>query len=547
MRSPHVSKSSSTATATTASTSTTTTVAVSGFSQPESAAGKSPQGAFVGLSTTAHTPESTRISSTYYQQDELRLLSDTSASLVNPFEALAAHQTVTLDDDDQGEFASCSLSLSNEPARSQKSSQPVDDIVPIVNEEQNPDPTDKWIMMSGDDKKPFKCGHEGCGRKYTRKESLRIHFVTHTGDSKLRCHRGECTGVVIFCNTRDLTRHVHANHTFERMFGCKLCERRFRQQYHLKYHMKHVHSIKKEKKLRKHFVIRTGNSKLRCYLGECAGIVTYPNTRALTQHMFVTHTERRFKCEICDKRFKRADHLKYHSRHLHSPEEEKQSPKPQSVSKSSSTASTSTITSGNSQPKSTAGQRLRVPFMGLSTTVRTQESTQVTPKADQQFSGLRLLADVSTSKIDSFDDEAVTTGIAGVPNLPSDQYQAEQSPAPTDTNKWIIVDKSQERPYRCGYPGCDKSYLRRNHLIGHFIKHTGTSNFKCPHPECVGNEYYRDTAQLKRHIATTHSPDKPFQCDRCNRRFGRKDRFEYHRKHVHGIEEKKKLPKRKRN
>ena len=524
MRSPHISKLSFTATATTASTSTTTTVAVSGVSQPESAAGQSPQGAFVGLSTTAHMPESTRISSTYYQQDEQRLLSDTSASLVDPFEALAAHQTATLDDDDQGEFASCSLSLSNEPARSEKSSQPVDDIVPIVNEEQSPDPTDKWIMMSGDDKKPFKCGHEGCGRKYTRKESLLIHFVTHTGDSKLRCHRGDCTGLVIFSNTRELTRHVHANHTFERMFGCKLCDRRFRQQYHLKYHVKHVHSIKKEKKLQKHFVIRTGNPELRCYLGECAGIVTYPNTRALTRHMFVTHTERRFKCEICNKRFKRADHLKYHSRHLHSPKEEKQSPKPQSVSKSSSTAVTSTIILGSYQP----------------------ESTQ-TPEAGQQFSRLRLLADVSTSQINSFDDETVPTGITGVPNLPSDQYQAEQSPDPTGTNKWIIVDKSQERPYRCGYPGCDKSYLRKGCLVRHFIKHTGISNFKCPHPECVGNEYYRDAVQLKRHIATTHSPDKPFQCDRCNRRFGRKDRFEYHRKHVHGIEEKKKLPKRKRN
>ena len=554
MHSPHVSKSSFTATATAASTSTTTTVAVSGVSQPESAAGQHQQGAFVGLSTTAHTPESTRISSTYYQQDELRLLSDISAPPVNPFEALATHQTVTFGHDDQGQSASCSLSLSVEPARSEKSSQPIDDVAPIVREEQSVDPTDKWLVMIGCRKRPFKCGYKGCGRQYSKEEYLRIHFIAHTGDSKLRCHLGECTGKFIYRNTQALIRHMQVTHSFEKFFRCEICDRQFRRKDSLRRHKEFLHrGIEEEKNLQTYFVTHTDDSELRCHLGECAGIVTYPNSRALAKHMKAAHTERRFESKICNKRFKRADHLKYHSRHLHSPEEEKQSPKPQSVSKSSSTADTSTITSGNPQPES-AGQRPGAPFMGLSKTVRTPESTQ-TPEAGQQFSGLRLLADVSTSQINSFDDEAVTAGIVGVPNLPSDQHQTEQSPDPTDTSKWIIVDKSQERPYKCGYPGCDKSYKYGNHLKGHFIKHTGTSNFRCPHPECVGNEYFRDSGMLKTHIFIKHirekpsqcdDRDKPFQCDRCNRGFRRKDRFKHHRKRVHGIEEEKKLPKRKK-
>ena len=461
MHSPHVSKSTSTATttATATSTSTTKTATVSGVSQPESAAGQHQQGYFMGLSTTAHTPaELTQISSTYYQQDELRLLSDTrllpdtNASQPDPCNALATYTTATFDDDHQGRSTS-SLVLSNEPSRSQSSSQPDDDVVTIVREEQSPDhPTDKWIMNSGDKTRPFQCGHEGCGKKYARRERFQAHLVRHARDSQYRCYAGDCTGTVRYSDKRALTRHIHVHHTFEKLYQCK----------------------------------------------------------------------------ICKKWYRRADYLKCHRERMHSSK---------SVSKSSSartttnTTSTSTMTSGKSQP----------------------ESTQI-PEADQQFSGLRLLAEVSTSQINpfealathqpvSFDDEAVTTGIAGDPNLPSLQRLAKQSPDPTDTNKWIIVDKSQEKPYKCGYQGCDKSYLRRPHLKRHFVKHTGTSKFKCPHPECIGNEYFGDNTLLKRHIATRHTLDKPFECDRCKKRFTRKEGLKYHREHLHYPENKQKSPK----
>ena len=124
------------------------------------------------------------------------------------------------------------------------------------------------------------------------------------------------------------------------------------------------------------------------------------------------------------------------------------------VSKSTSTATrTSTTTFGVSQPEPAARQRQQSSFVGLSTTVHTPESPYISA-SDQQFAGLRLLAEVSTSQIDpfealathqtvTFEDKVVTTEIAGATNLPSDQYQAERSPEPTD--KWIIVDKSQEK------------------------------------------------------------------------------------------------------
>ena len=212
------------------------------------------------------------------------------------------------------------------------------------------------------------------------------------------------------------------------------------------------------------------------------------------------------------------------------------------VTKSTSTATTSTTNvtiSEVSQPESAARKRLQGSFMDLLTTAHTLESTPIRV-ADQQFVELRLLSEIGTAQTDpfetlvthqtvTFDDEVVTTEIAGAPDLPSDQYQAEQSPEPTD--KSILVDKSQEKPYKSGYPGgCDKR----------------KSKFKCPHPGCFGNEYFRTKVTLKRHIVTHHTSKKPFQCDSCNRRFGRKDCFKDHRKRVHGIEDEKKSPKRKR-
>ena len=247
---------------------------------------------------------------------------------------------------------------------------------------------------------------------------------------------------------------------------------------------------------------------------------------------------------------------------MHFTKSQKKPPNPQCVSRLSSAAttttnaSTSAITSGVPQPESTAGQRLQAPFIRLSTAVHTPESMQI-PTNYQQQARLRLLAEVSTSQINPFealathqtvtyDDEAVTTGIAGVPNLPSNPYRAEPSPDPTDTNKWIIVDKSQARPYICGFPECDEDYKYRSHLVRHFIVHIGKSKYKCLHPECVGKEYFGDSTLLKRHIAIKHTRDKPFQCELCGRRFKLKHHLKYHMRRVHGIEEEKKSPKRKK-
>ena len=469
---------------------TSTGTTTSQDSQPSTADGQRPRSSFMGLSTAIRTPESALIPATYHQQDELGLLSEMGTTQISPLEAIATHLAVTFDKDRQGRSAS-SLSLSNEPSRSQRSSQPVDDVAPIVGEEQGSDPTDanKWITVDKSQERPYRCGYPKCGKTYSRRYCLIRHFVQHTGTSKFKCPYPKCVGNEYFGDNEMLKRHIASKHSLDKPF----------------------------------------------------------------------------QCDRCNKQFTRKDSLLRHRKHAHSPKKQKKSTKPQSVSKSSSaatatitaTASTSTMTSRFSQPELAAGQRQQGSYVGTSTTIDTPESMQIASYNQQD--GLKLLAEVSTSQINpfaalathqtvTFDDEAVTTEIAGVSNLPSDQYQAEQSPDPTDTNKWIIVDKSQERPYRCGYPGgCDKNYLRKGCLVRHFIVHTGVSNFGCAYPECVGKKYFNDQAKLERHIICAHTLEKPFRCDRCKKRFRRIESLKYHMNHVvHVSNNEKKSPKRKK-
>ena len=302
----------STLTATATGTGTVTSMVTSVVSQPELAAGQRQQeDSFVGFSTTVHTPESTPIPTADQPCAGPRLSANASASQVAPFQALATHQPVTFDDDHQ-EQPDNSLSQSNGSlAKIGESSQPIFDTAPDVREapfevivsvlsakdvgdtrirtmttipnheilptiknhfrralsgtvpealmsiiigdpqfltgqliaDQTPDPTDKWTVLTGDKNKPFKCGYEGCYKK-----CLQEHFVSHTGISRFRCYLGECTGKIAFSNQYSLNRHIRAKHTFEKPYRCSICDKRFRRNECLKYHIVNVHSIKAETK-----------------------------------------------------------------------------------------------------------------------------------------------------------------------------------------------------------------------------------------------------------------------------------------------------------
>ena len=317
MHSSRIPKSSSTATS---SATTSTSVTNSRVSQPESAAGRRLESSFVSRWTTVHTPEPRQIPAAGQQPatsprplSTASLLSEASASQHNPFQALATHQIVTFDDDDQEQFDDFS-SVIDKPFQPVEGSEPVvreeprefslfillaandrdittkattsipkRNILPPINDQlqqalsgtvpkvvltemagdprhvsgefisvRKPDQTNKWIILTGDKKWPFKCGYESCGRIYVTKQGLKKHIVNkhikRTKDSRLRCYLGDCNGEIKYRNNQVLTRHIHANHTFERPYDCNICGHRFRRTHHLEYHKEHVHATGKEKK-----------------------------------------------------------------------------------------------------------------------------------------------------------------------------------------------------------------------------------------------------------------------------------------------------------
>ena len=113
--------------------------------------------------------------------------------------------------------------------------------------EQSPISIDKWIISTGDADMPYQCGYEGCGKKFTRIQTLTSHIVIHTSDSRFRCYFGDCAGVIRYCHREELTRHIHVHHAFERPYPCEDCGMRFRRSDHLKSHRRKVHFIEDEK------------------------------------------------------------------------------------------------------------------------------------------------------------------------------------------------------------------------------------------------------------------------------------------------------------
>ena len=295
MQSSRASQTSSPAT----STSTTTSVTVSRVSQSELAARRRQrqrqrqQASFVGISTSVHTPASTYAPADYQQHEGLRLLAEVSTSQVDPFDALATHQTNIFDDKDEDQEQPDESSLpSDEPSQPVEgkdtatrttTSIPHHEILPSIGDhfrralsgtvpeafltalteeprlvsgasitDQKHTPTNKWFILTDDKDKPFKCGYEGCDKRYTRKDSLRVHFVKHTGSHyRFRCYFGDCNGTIGYRDNQELTRHIHVHHTFERPYTCENCGMRFRRSDHLRIHRIRLHSIEYEKKIPK--------------------------------------------------------------------------------------------------------------------------------------------------------------------------------------------------------------------------------------------------------------------------------------------------------
>ena len=179
--------------------------------------------------------------------------------------------------------------------------------------------TDWRVILTEDPKMPFKCGYEGCNKRYSKKSNLKVHFFTHTGDSTHRCHLGACAGEK-FCNKQALNRHIRAQHTHEKPFLCPLCDERFGRKDTLLVHT------------RRHHTNAPGVKAIQLSSRDSSAPIEHAAPQDY-QHLPRKHKPnpmRRYECEICGKQFMRRDHLKHHREHVHSKKNKKKQPKPNS-------------------------------------------------------------------------------------------------------------------------------------------------------------------------------------------------------------------------
>uniref|UniRef100_A0A3Q3VYE9 C2H2-type domain-containing protein n=1 Tax=Mola mola TaxID=94237 RepID=A0A3Q3VYE9_MOLML len=167
--------------------------------------------------------------------------------------------------------------------------------------------------------KPFKC--KQCFRAFAVKSTLTAHMKTHTGIKEFEC---QCC---LKCFSTSGSMKVHMRlHTGVRPFPCPHCDKIFRTSGHRKTHIaSHFKSLqqKKHKFPRKTNKAKVSKSNLPLpdiHLQEPIlitdyGLIPSQNPRlAFQQYLEVVGNDRPYKCQYCNKAYKKSSHLKQHVR-----------------------------------------------------------------------------------------------------------------------------------------------------------------------------------------------------------------------------------------
>ena len=86
---------------------------------------------------------------------------------------------------------------------------------------------------------------------------------------------------------------------------------------------------------------------------------------------------------------------------------------------------------------------------------------------------------------------------------------------------------TQEKPFKCTFKNCEKSFKAHGHLKDHMKKHFNIRPYSCS----ICYENFSRNSTLKMHM-NTHVSTKPFTCPvlDCSKKFVDKAQVKYHMK-----------------
>ncbi|XP_077926667.1 transcription factor IIIA, partial [Halichoerus grypus] len=175
--------------------------------------------------------------------------------------------------------------------------------------------------------RPFVCDHEGCAKAFVRDYHLSRHILIHTGEKLFVCTASGCDQK--FNTKSNLKKHFERKHeNQQKQYVCTFegCKKAFKKHQQLRIHQcqhtneplfkcahegcgKHFAS---PSRLKRHSKVHKGYMCQK----ECSFVAK--TWTELLKHVRETHKEDT-KCEVCQKTFKRKDHLKQHMK-THAPE-----------------------------------------------------------------------------------------------------------------------------------------------------------------------------------------------------------------------------------